>query len=51
MRGSGALAAPGGDWYYAGLAARKRIMSRKLTIAGGSTEIQKDLVARRMLGL
>lgn len=25
--------------------------SRKLTIAGGSTEIQKDLVARRMLGL
>jgi alkylation response protein AidB-like acyl-CoA dehydrogenase len=25
--------------------------SRKVTIAGGSTEIQKDLVARRMLGL
>ena len=25
--------------------------SRRVTIAGGSTEIQKDLVARRMLGL
>jgi alkylation response protein AidB-like acyl-CoA dehydrogenase len=25
--------------------------SRKVSIAGGSTEIQKDLVARRMLGL